>query len=144
MQDRTGPNHLEDRLVQYHACDIRTQTFGWPMPENEVASAFHLFDGDLVIFEPSLRSKNLGVIPVDRIALCAPRVEANQRSSRDPIAMDVISLGRRYSISKLRQRRMYAEAFLDAGLKIRQFTSFPFFYGNSDLAISDGIIYFVL
>ena len=40
--------------------------------------------------------------------------------------MDVISLGRCYSIPKLRQRGMYAEAFQDAGLKIRQFASFPF------------------
>ena len=58
--------------------------------------------------------------------------------------MDIISLGGCYSIPKLRQRRMYAEPFLDASLKIRQFTGFPFLYGNSGLTIRDGIIYFAL
>ena len=72
-----GANNLEDGLIQYHACYVRPQTLCWSMPKNEVASPFHLFDLDLVILQPSLRSEDVWVVPVDWVALRAPRVETN-------------------------------------------------------------------
>ena len=58
--------------------------------------------------------------------------------------MDVVSFRRCDTIPKLRQRRMYAKAFLNTGLEIGQLAGLRFLDGDAYLTMLDGPVNFVL
>ena len=114
------------------------------MSKDKIANLFHLFDPALFIFHPSFGSKDGCIISVDRIALCPPRVETDRGSPRDPIAMDVVSLRGCDTIPKLRQWRMYAKAFLNAGLEVWQLAGLRFLDGDTYCTMINGAVNLLL
>lgn len=70
-EDRTR-TYLKEDLIQFHPRNPRPQTFGGSIAKDEVARAFHLLDSGYVVDQPTFRSEDVWIIPVNCIALCAP------------------------------------------------------------------------
>lgn len=134
--------NLEDHLGQLHHGDWHSETFGGPVPKDQLMGLMHRPELIRVADQPPFGPKHVRIIPKDLIQLCTPCVETNESASGDVMTVDDVASGGDHTLPELAERRKLSQTLEDTSLEVAKLLRLDISNGIPDLLFRDSDLNF--